>query len=262
VTELDEWAKGIEGAVELLLGAKYVVGLTGAGMSVESNIPPFRGPGGLWTRYGEPPMDGYQKFLADPRGDWERRIKKEGYTRELYEALERASPNPGHYAFAELEEMGILKCLITQNVDNLHRVAGGKNLAEIHGNRTLIRCLRCNSRFPEEEVSLEVLPPPCPHCGGIMKTDIVIFGELIPPDVLQKCQVESQKCDCMLVAGTSATVYPAAGFPGEVRRKGGSLIEVNPYETELTPLCRVSLRGNSGEILPKLVEGIKNKKGS
>ena len=260
MTQLDELEKWVEDAAELLWGAKYVVGLTGAGMSVESGIPPFRGPGGLWTKYGEPPMDGYQRFLADPKGDWERRIKKEGYTRELYESLERARPNPGHYAFAQLEEMGILKCLITQNVDNLHRAAGSKNLAEIHGNITLVRCIRCNSRFPEKEVSLEVLPPSCPKCGGIMKTDIVMFGEPIPLDVLQKCQTESYQCDCMLVAGTTATVYPAAGFPLEVRRKGGPLIEVNPYETELTPMCWVSLRGTSGEVLPKLVERIKAKR--
>ncbi len=124
----------LEHAGRLILASKYVVSLTGAGISVESGIRPFRGPGGLWTEYGEPPMDGYQRFLAAPKADWERRVKREGYARELYETLIRAKPHPAHYALAELEELGILKYLITQNVDNLHRSAGSTKIAEIHGN--------------------------------------------------------------------------------------------------------------------------------
>jgi len=259
MSEADELRQAIDHAAAILLDAKYVVGLTGAGMSVESGIPPFRGPGGLWTKFGEPPMDGYQRFLADPKADWERRLRREGYARELYETLEKAEPNPGHYALAELENMGILKSLITQNVDNLHGRAGSKNLMEIHGNMFLIRCIKCHSRYPRDEISLEVLPPPCPKCGGILKTDGVMFGEPIPFDVLQRCQEESSRADCMLVAGTSATVYPAAGFPQEVRRKGGSLVEVNLYESSLTPMCRVSLRGETGEVLPRIVDSIKAK---
>lgn len=118
----------------LLHEAKYVLALVGAGMSVESGIPPFRGPGGLWAKYGEPDMRGYDRFLADPKGWWESILKREGYASELVEGIERAKPNPGHYALAELEEMGILKYIITQNVDNLHYAAGSKNVAEIHGN--------------------------------------------------------------------------------------------------------------------------------
>ena len=250
--------EAIEKAAELLVTANYVVALSGAGMSVESGIPDFRGPDGLWTKYGEPPMDGYQRFLKDPQGDWERRLKKEGYARELYETLEKAKPNPGHYALAELEKMGILKCLITQNVDNLDRIAGVKNVAEIHGNLFWVRCIECGSRYPREEISLEVLPPHCPRCNGIMKTDGVMFGEPIPSDVLEKCQGESARCDCMLIAGTSAFVYPAAGFPREVLMKGGTLIEINFTETPLTPMCQVSIRGKTGEIFPKVVKKIKN----
>lgn len=253
----EELRRDIDAAAELLLSANYVVGLTGAGVSVESGIRPFRGPGGIWTEYGEPPMDGYQRFLADPKGDWEKRIKREGYLKALYETLESAKPNPGHYALAELEQLGVLKYLITQNVDNFHRLAGNKNLAEIHGNFYLVRCVNCNSRYRQEEISLEELPPCCPECGGIMKTDIVIFGEPIPSDVLHICQAETYKCDCMLSVGTSAFVYPAAGFPQIVKSKGGSLVEVGPYETELTYMCDISLRGKSGEILPELVSCIK-----
>ena len=252
-----ELKEAIENAADLLMKAKYGVALTGAGMSVESGIPDFRGPDGLWTKYGEPPMDGYQRFLRDPKGDWERRIKKEGYAKELYETLEKAKPNPGHSALAELEKLGILKCLITQNVDNLDRIAGVKNIAEIHGNLFWVRCIHCGSRYPREQISLEVLPPHCPKCNGIMKTDGVMFGEPIPSDVLEKCQTETDKCDCMLVAGTSAFVYPAAGFPREVAMRGSSLIEVNFSETPLSLICKVSIRGRTAEVLPKIVEQIK-----
>lgn len=243
----------IERAAELVAHARYVVALTGAGMSVESGIPPFRGPGGLWTKHGEPPMNGYRRFLANPAQAWRDRLSPSGPMRELWETLTAAQPNPGHHALAALEEAGILRCLITQNVDNLHRVAGSRSVAEIHGNYTLIRCTDCVARFAWEEISLEELPPRCPHCNGILKSDTVSFGEPIPTDVLQRCFDESEKCDCMLVAGTSATVYPAAQFPFDVRERGGGLIEINLYESELTPYCAISLRGPSASVLPELV---------
>jgi NAD-dependent deacetylase len=247
----------IKQAAEILLRAKYIVALTGAGISVESGIRPFRGPGGLWTEHGEPPMDGYQRFLADPKGEWERLLQKQGYIRVLIDALEGAKPNPGHLALAELEQLGVLKYLITQNVDNLHRAAGSQNVGEIHGNMSLVRCLKCSARYLREEISTEVLPPRCPRCKGIMKTDGVMFGEPIPLDVLKTCEAETGKCDCMLVVGTSAFVYPAAGFPYEVCRKGGVLVEVNPYETPNTSYSLVSLRGPAGKVLPELVSAVK-----
>jgi NAD-dependent deacetylase len=255
-----ELRKNMDRAVELLLKAKYAVALTGAGVSVESGIRPFRGPGGLWTEYGEPPMDGYQRFLADPKGEWERMIKREGYLKGFFEAFDTARPNLGHYALAELEQMGVLKFLITQNVDNFHRAAGNHNLAEIHGNLYLLRCIACNSRYRQEEISLQDLPPHCPRCGGIVKNDGVYFGEPIPPDVLQKCHEEVSRCDCMLLVGTSGFVYPAAGFPQVVKRSGGPLVEVSLYETDLSYLCDVILRGKSGELLPLLVNEIKAKR--
>jgi NAD-dependent deacetylase len=247
----------LERAAENILGAHYVMALTGAGMSVESNIPPFRGPGGIWTKYGEPPMDGYQRFMRDPKKAWEETMNPKGPYAGLREALEQAIPNPGHLALAELENMGVLKTVITQNVDNLHLAAGSKNVLEIHGNVKLLRCMSCNTRYRREEVSLDVLPPQCSQCSGTLKTDMVMFGEPIPMDVLRSCQEETLKCDCMLVLGTSATVYPAASFPQDVRGRGFPLIEVNLYESEITPMCRISLRGTTGEVLPRLVEEIK-----
>ena len=244
----------IRQAAEMMLAARYVIALTGAGMSVESGIPPFRGPGGLWTKYGEPPMNGFQIFLADPKQGWEDRIKRQDD--ELFAPLKRARPNPGHHAFVDLERMGVLRFLITQNVDDLHRQAGHQSLAEIHGNWKLIRCLECGKRFPAEEIGLETLPPHCPGCGGLLKADTVAFGEPIPPDVLRVCADHSARADLVVLGGTSATVYPAAGFALEVKERGGRLIEVNLYESEISPLCDVSLRGESGDVLPRLVAAI------
>jgi len=252
-------AEKLTQAAETVLRSQYIVALTGAGMSVESGIPPFRGPGGLWTKHGEPPMDGYQRFLADPKKSWEDRLNPRGPMVEMRQALQKAAPNPGHTALVDLEKMGILKALITQNVDNLHKAAGSQKVLEIHGNFTLLRCLDCNSRYKNDEISLETLPPKCPKCSGIIKSDGVAFGEPIPPDVLKGCQEETSKCDCMFVIGTSATVYPAAAFPQHVMRQGHPVIEINLYESELTPFCRISLQGPSGEIMPKLVELIREK---
>jgi NAD-dependent deacetylase len=265
--EADEKVRGdIDRAAELLLKAKHVVCLTGAGVSVESNIRPFRGPDGLWTEHGEPPLDGFQRFMEDPKVGWEKMIKGEeespaGGIGELMKALFTAKPNPGHYALAELEQLGILKHLITQNVDNLHRAAGSDKVAEIHGNFSLYRCVKCNARFRLDEISLEVLPPKCPQCSGMIKTDAVMFGEPIPVDVLRVCQEETDQCDCMLSVGTSAFVYPAAGFPQIVKRVGGLLVEVDLHETPLTQISDISIRGRSGEILPELVGCVKSKMG-
>ena len=247
----------IERAGRLILASKYVVGLTGAGISVESGIRPFRGPGGLWTEHGEPPMDGYQRFQADPKKHWEEIVKRSGVTSDFAKALNGAKPHPAHYALAELEELGLLKYLITQNIDNLHLAAGSKKVAEIHGNVKKLRCVACNARYERDEISLETLPPRCPQCGGIIKSDTVMFGEPIPLDVLRTCQQETRKADCMLAVGTSAFVYPAAGFPQEVKQRGGALIEFDLYETALTPFCDVSIRGKAGETLPQLVGCIK-----
>lgn len=262
MTELkDKLNEELDDASNLLIASKYAIGLTGAGVSVESGIPPFRGPGGIWTRYGEPPMDGYQRFLADPKGWWENILKKttEKSIGELTSKIWDAKPNPGHYALAELEEMKILKCLITQNIDDLHRKAGSKNLAEIHGNINKLRCISCNKRWNRDELEIKEIPPRCPECNGLVKTDTVFFGEPIPHDVLAKCQMETTKCDCMLLVGSTATVYPAASFPKLAKRRGAALIEVNLYESELSDLCDVILRGPSGKILPLLVECIKEK---
>jgi NAD-dependent deacetylase len=244
-------------ATDALVRARYVIALTGAGLSVESGIPPFRGPGGLWTKYGEPPMNGFERFLADPKKAWEDRLAPRGPLRELWKALAEARPNPGHVALADLEALGVLKALITQNVDDLHRQAGSRQLLEIHGNATLIRCLECVGRFAHDEIPTRELPPRCPRCGGLLKSDTVSFGEPIPSDVLARCHEETEQADCVIVAGTSASVYPAAQLPISVHQRGGTLIEVNPHPSDITPLCGISLRTESGVALPQIVERVR-----
>ena len=244
---------------DIMLRCRYLVALVGAGMSVESGVPPFRGPGGVWTRLGEPSMRAYDQFLADPKAWWERRVQGTDSVPEFREALERAIPNPGHYALVELEEMGLLKYVITQNIDNLHRAAGSKSVAEIHGNRFKLRCMECSARFPREDIPIITLPPFCPHCGGIVKGDGVMFGEPIPPDVLETCQEQTYLCDGMLLLGTSGVVYPAAALPRIAKERGAILEEINTDDTALTGLCDISLRGATGLLLPLLVQEIKSR---
>jgi NAD-dependent deacetylase len=248
----------IERAARVILNSRYVTALSGAGISVESGIRPFRGPGGLWTERGEPPMDGYQRFMKDPKKHWEEIVQRRGTTGEFSRTIGEAQPNAAHVALAEMEKIGILKYLITQNIDNLHIKAGSIKVAEIHGNTQKLRCIECNQRYSRDEISLDVLPPRCPKCRGIIKTDTVMFGEPIPPDVLRICQRESMKSDCMIAVGTSAFVFPAAGFPIEVKRAGGTLIEVNLYESDLSPLCDISLRGKATDVMAQLVHCLKS----
>jgi NAD-dependent deacetylase len=252
-TEVKGFEEALERAAGLILSAEYVVALTGAGISVESGIPPFRGPGGLWTKYGEPSMNGYRKFLADPKKWWIEGTKRKR-RRGLGNSISAAKPNPGHYALAKLEEMNVLKTLITQNIDNLHISAGNQNVVEIHGNSHKLRCIKCGSRFPRDKFDLSELPPTCPECKGIVKRDTVMFGEPIPHDVLERSVEETRRCDCMLIIGTSATVHPAASFPLHVRRNGGTLIEINPLQSDVSSLCDVCIRAPSGIALPKLVQ--------
>ena len=251
----------LDKAARVMANARYAVALAGAGLSVESGIPPYRGPGGLWTKYGEPPLLLFNEFQTNPKAWWENRLQSETENgnpiRDMKLALDGAKPNPGHYSLKELEDLDILRYTITQNVDNLQIMVGSKSALEIHGNRTLLRCLSCGVRQKRTESSFETLPPICEHCQGIIKMDTVMFGEPIPQDILMQCMEAVNDCDCMLLIGTSGTVNPAAQLPIRALKQGAQLIEINPEKTSLSPICQSVFTGKSGVILPLLVEQIK-----
>ena len=251
--------QAIDGAARLLLESRHVVALVGSGLSVESGIPTFRGPDGLWSRLGKPSTQGYRTFLNDPAAWWKQQTDREAdpARTEFRDAIDRARPNAGHHALAELEKLGVLKMTITQNVDDLHRKAGSTRVAEIHGSRSKVRCIECESRWPRDEFPVEEYPPRCPECGGHVKTDTVMFGEPVPRGMLDCCYLETDRCDCMIAAGTSATVYPAANLPRRVMANGGVVIEANLNPTPLFSQARVVLRGPTGLTLPMLVRRVK-----
>jgi len=250
-----------------LANSLYPIALTGAGISTESGISDFRGPKGVWTLNPEAERRAYrsyERFLEDPKGWWEELLTQPrvGFLGNLEEAI----PNPGHYALAELEQLGILKCLITQNIDALHEKAGTKKLLEYHGSIAKLRCVSCELRFRRDEFDLanliekNQLPPRCPECRGIIKSDTVFFGEPIPSDVAQQSLEEAWKCDLMLICGTSAVIYPFANLPRIAKQKGMvTVIEVNADPTPLTEdgISDYLIQGQTGEILPMMVEEVK-----
>jgi len=274
--------KLIERAARDLIGSQYVIALTGAGISTESGIPDFRGANGIWTRNPEAEREAYhtyQRFKADARGYWEEKLRGSSVIGDLVKGVEKAKPNPGHYALAKLEKMGILKCVITQNIDNLHQKAGSKHVLDYHGNAFKLRCPKCGNRFDLKEYDLEKLkdegklPPLCPICKIAIKEDIVHFGEPIPQDILKRSWEEVLKCDLMLICGTSAVVYPFAELPRIARQKkiekegkiesglylarqatAVTIIEVNAEPTPLTHegISDYLIQGKTGDILPKI----------
>ena len=248
--------EALERAAAILLAARHAVALTGAGISAESGIPTYRGKDGLWTKNGEPPLNQFQQFAADPSAWWEQLRRRRERPDALAAALAEAAPNDGHFALAELERLGVLRHTITQNIDGLHGLAGTAALTEIHGNRGLLRCLDCHARRPFDEIPEEV-PPRCDACGGLLKTDTVMFGEAIPPDALRACQRQAAAADCMLLVGTTAVVSPAADFAWDVRSRGHPLIEVNLDPTVISQHCAVAIHAPAGEVISRIVDRVK-----
>jgi len=234
--------------------SEHVVAMTGAGMSVESGIPPFRGTGGLWTKHGIPPMDGYAQFKKDPTKWWSKRVNEEidGHINELRHALNKAEPHSGHYALAELANGGDIDAVITQNIDGLDEKVGIENLIEIHGNRQKLRCIECNDRVSLGDFVPLFIPDPCKHCGGVVKFDTVMFGEPIPPDVMDAAKEEIERADCVLAIGTSATVRPASGLIWIAEAAGATILEINPADTKITDISEISLRATAGAALTSL----------
>jgi NAD-dependent deacetylase len=262
----------IERAAKDLLDSKYAIALTGAGISTESGIPDFRGPDGVWTKHPEAERQAYEHYgelLRDPKAHWDM-ILEPGSIFHEFTKFAQYPPNPGHYALADLEKLGILKVVITQNADSLHQKAGSQNVLEYHGSMAKLRCMSCGSRFNVKEFGLDrlkregELPPRCVHCNGVLKYDGVYFTEPIPDDVLYQSQEEASKCDLMLVCGTSAVVFPFAQLPRVTRRRAGvTIIEVNAEPTPLTEegVSDYLIQGKTGEILPRIVEEVKKTRG-
>ena len=259
----------IKRAAADLARSTYAIALTGAGVSTESGIPDFRGPSGIWTKDPEAEKRAYQsyaKFQRSPKEYWEDRLTGPS----LLGDLDKMAPNPGHYALAELERMGILKCVITQNIDNLHQKAGNKSVLDYHGNAFKLRCISCGTRFEAAEFDPQrlrmegQLPPLCPRCGGVVKLDVVHFHEPIPADMAQQSLEEAGKCDLMLVCGTSAVVYPFAMLPRVAKQrqpgkeKETLLVEINAEPTPLTEsgVSDYLIQGKTGQILPRIVEEV------
>ncbi|MEX0761717.1 MAG: Sir2 family NAD-dependent protein deacetylase [Dehalococcoidia bacterium] len=246
----------------VLTQSRYVVAMTGAGMSVESGIPTFRGKDGLWTKYGTPPMDGYRRFRSDPVGYWQREVNRQmdAHIVELREALIAAKPHPGHHALVGLERIGVIRSVVTQNIDGLDLRAGMRNLVEIHGNRSRLRCTGCGVREPMGEFVMSRPPEPCRSCGDVVKFDAVMFGEPIPSDVMAAAKAETERADCIIAIGTSATVRPASGLLWIAQSRGATIIEINPQPTKLSAICRHVIRGASGQVLPMLHQQVANLK--
>jgi NAD-dependent deacetylase len=240
----------IKKAAKDLAKSKKVIALTGAGISVESGIPPFRGKGGIWEKIDPMEFAHIDSFMRDPAKVWDILI------REMKDVIENAKPNKAHIGLAKLEEFGILNTIITQNVDGLHQLAGNTDVIEFHGTFALQRCLDCEKKIETSKVSIKEIPPKC-ECGGILRPDCVFFGEMIPYDNLLRSGKISRECDIMLVVGTSAVVYPASNIPVVAKESGAMIIEINPENTPLTgSISDYIIRGNAGEIMKAIVSEV------
>jgi NAD-dependent deacetylase len=240
--------KLIKKAAEDLSGAKMVTALSGAGISVESGIPPFRGKGGLWEKYDPMEVAHIDAFLQNPTRVWNLLFK------DMKEVLDKATPSDSHKGLAKLEEFGILKTIITQNVDGLHQMAGNSDVIEFHGNMAWQRCMECDVHYKTSRVDLTEIPPRC-DCGGILRPNAVLFGEMIPQEALWRSRQVATDCDVMLVIGTSAVVQPAALMPVVAKDSGAKIIEINPESTPLTgEISDYLIKGSAGDVMNGILE--------
>jgi NAD-dependent deacetylase len=224
--------------------------LTGAGISVESGIPPFRGKGGLWEKIDPMEVAHIDAFMEDPARVWRLLIQDLGHQ------LASARPNDAHHGLAALENLGCMTSIITQNVDGLHQAAGSSRVVEFHGTFATVSCLKCHARQPIKNCLTGELPPLC-DCGGVLRPDCVFFGEMIPTKAFQAAQVAVATCDVMLVVGTSATVQPAAHMPVMAKQNGAVIIEINPEATPLShSISDYMIKGPAGVSMRRLTAAV------
>ena len=255
----------IEKVVDFVLGANKIVVFTGAGISTESGIPDFRSPGGIWTKY-DPDVFTYQRFLHDAEArkmHWKLLGGNEFMPPDV-------QPNPAHYAIAELDKMGKLDCIITQNVDGLHEQAlnvetgnSSEKIIHLHGTLQRSKCLSCGKLYPMDEIRQWIAAgaeiPDCPDCGGILKPDAVFFGEAMPVWETSEAQQRSQSCDLCIVIGSSLVVYPAAYMPWYAVQSGARLAIINRDPTDLDSSADVCIHEAAGKTMSKVMELVRGK---
>ena len=232
-------------AAKKIIDSKKCIALTGAGISAESGIPTFRSKGGMWNDYDPTVYASMDTFIKDPSKSWSIRG-------EFIINYDKYIPNNGHKALASLEKSGFLKCIITQNIDGLHRKAGSENVLEIHGSLRESYCMSCRREYIAPDI-----PPgdaPLCKCGGVLKPNTVLFGESLPAGVLEEAQLHAESCDVMLLIGTSAVVYPAAALPAIAKRNGAIIIEFN-IENAFSD-SDIVIKGKAGTALPEIEKAV------
>ena len=242
----------------LIVAAKRVVVFTGAGVSTESGLPDFRSPGGIWDRF-DPDDFTYQKFISQPetRKLWCQLIREGSLSTEI-------KPNPAHYAIRELDRLGKLDSVITQNIDNLHQTAGvpDEKVFELHGNLKWAVCLSCGWRYPFEQIKGKIDKgeiPDCEVCSGILKPDAVFFGELLPEEMFEAASHRAQSADLFIVIGSTLVIYPAADIPARAVSSGAKLVIINLSPTPMDHQATVLVRAKAGETMSKVMERVRNR---
>lgn len=240
----------IKEAAEIIRKSKFTIAFTGAGISVESGIPPFRGTDGLWNKYNPEVLDlGY--FFQHQEESWH-------YIREIfYDFFAEARPNKAHMMLARMEKEGLLHSVITQNIDNLHQEAGNQRVHEFHGNSKRLKCLRCETYYDARQVDLSKLPPRCPQDNEILKPDFIFFGEGIPPHAFENAFNDAEKCEVCIIIGSTGEVTPASFVPRTAKQNGAAIIEINPETSMFTSsVTDIHLQGSASDILTKLEENL------
>ncbi|MFP4071459.1 MAG: SIR2 family NAD-dependent protein deacylase [Desulfovibrionales bacterium] len=243
------WYEACTKAARHLHAANRTVALTGAGISVASGIPDFRSPGGLWAKYDPEQVCSTWALMHNPKGVWE-------FLLDALEVMQKARPNSGHQALARLEQGGKIQAVITQNIDNLHQEGGSREVVEFHGNCKRLFCTRCRQEFAPESASAltqETIPWLC-DCGGLVRPDVVFFGEPIPHSALIQSQELIQLADCIVIIGTSGDVAPANSFPYMVKSRGGTVLEINLGHTGYDRIVDVRIDGRAEDVLPVLAD--------